>query len=60
MSRKRILFYHSFSMVGYDIGDLFENLSRNMHYPILRSDLRSAKDNTELTMVKIHAQLLEV
>jgi hypothetical protein len=42
------------------IGQLFENLSRTIQYPILRSDLRSAKDNTELTMVKIHAQLLEV
>jgi hypothetical protein len=42
------------------IGDLFENLSRTMEYPILRSDLRSAKDDTDLTMMKIHAQLLEV
>jgi len=42
------------------IGELFENLNQNTHYPILRSDLRPAKDNTDLTMMKMHAQLLEV
>ncbi len=42
------------------IGDLFENLSRKIYYPILQSDLRPAEDRSELTMVKRHAQLLEV
>jgi hypothetical protein len=42
------------------IDDLFEHLNQNTYYPILQSDLRPAEDNTELSMVKIHAQLLEV
>jgi hypothetical protein len=42
------------------IDNLFGNLNQNTYYPILKSDLRPAEDNAELSMVKIHAQLLEV
>jgi hypothetical protein len=42
------------------IDGLFERLRQNIQYPILKSNLRSAENTTDLTMVKIHAQLLEV
>jgi len=42
------------------IDNLFGNLNQNTYYPILKSDLRPAENNAELSMVKIHAQLLEV
>lgn len=38
------------------VGDLFQKL----RYPILRSDLRPTKDNSDLALVKVHAQLLQV
>ncbi|CAF4905248.1 unnamed protein product, partial [Rotaria socialis] len=40
--------------------DLLENLNQTVQYQILESNLRPVKDNTKLTMLKIHAQLLEV
>ena len=42
------------------IDDLFENFNQITYYPILKSDLRPAKDEMDLKMMKIHAQLLEV
>ncbi|CAF0967686.1 unnamed protein product [Adineta steineri] len=38
-----------------DIHELFEKLE----YPILQSNLRTAKDDTDLIITKIHAQLLQ-
>ncbi|CAF3687927.1 unnamed protein product [Rotaria sp. Silwood1] len=42
-----------------NIDNFFEKLNQYVQYPILQSNLRPTEDNTKLTMVKIHAQLLE-
>lgn len=40
--------------------ELYHMLDGNKPYPIFESNLRSPKDKTKLTMVKIHAELLKV
>lgn len=43
-----------------DLDKLIENFYENLQYPILKSDLRSAKENDHLDMLKIHVRLLQV
>jgi hypothetical protein len=57
---RREVYYISCFQFLEIIDDLFENLNQNIYYPVLQSDLRPADDNPDLTIVKIHAQLLEV
>ncbi|CAF3332904.1 unnamed protein product [Rotaria socialis] len=51
---------HAIQSQQDNMNDLLENLNQTVQYQILESNLRPVKDNTKLTMLKIHAQLLEV
>ncbi|CAF2062339.1 unnamed protein product [Rotaria magnacalcarata] len=50
---------HAMQSPQDNMNDLLENLNETVQYQILESNLRPVKDNTKLTMLKIHAQLLE-
>ncbi|CAM4870558.1 unnamed protein product [Rotaria socialis] len=50
---------HAIQSQQDNMNDLLENLNQTVQYQILESNLRPVKDNTKLTMLKIHAQLLE-